>query len=152
MAGQHMKRATMELGGHAPAIVFGDADVEKAVSVLGANKFRNAGQVCVAPTRFLVHDSVFDRFVEGFTSLWPQNLKVGDGLDPETKMGPLIHGRRLEAMESAGGRRQKRRARSSAPAASASATVATSSSRPCFTDLPAHRADHERGAVRPRSR
>ena len=93
-----MKRATMELGGHAPAIVFGDADVEKAVAVLGANKFRNAGQVCVAPTRFLVHDSVFDRFVDGFTSL-ASNLKVGDGLDPETKMGPLIHGRRLEAME-----------------------------------------------------
>ena len=98
LAGQHMKRATMELGGHAPAIVFGDADVEKAVAVLGANKFRNAGQVCVAPTRFLVHDSVFDRFVDGFTSL-ASNLKVGDGLDPETKMGPLIHGRRLEAME-----------------------------------------------------
>ncbi|MFD0934685.1 NAD-dependent succinate-semialdehyde dehydrogenase, partial [Methylobacterium trifolii] len=98
LAGRHMKRATMELGGHAPAIVFGDADVEKAVSVLSGAKFRNAGQVCVSPTRFLVHDSVFDRFVDGF-SQYAKGLKVGDGLDPETKMGPLIHGRRLEAME-----------------------------------------------------
>ncbi|MGU3540819.1 NAD-dependent succinate-semialdehyde dehydrogenase [Methylobacterium sp. A54F] len=98
LAGRHMKRVTMELGGHAPAIVFADADVEKAVSVLGANKYRNAGQVCVAPTRFLVHDSVFDRFVDGFVAL-SEGLRVGDGLDPETKMGPLIHGRRLEAME-----------------------------------------------------
>ena len=99
LAGRHMKRVTMELGGHAPAIVFEDADVEKAVSVLGANKFRNAGQVCVAPTRFLVHDSVFDRFLDGFVAL-AEGLTVGDGLDPATKMGPLIHGRRLEAMES----------------------------------------------------
>jgi succinate-semialdehyde dehydrogenase / glutarate-semialdehyde dehydrogenase len=99
LAGQHMKRVTMELGGHAPAIVFGDADVEKAVSVLAANKFRNAGQVCVAPTRFLVHESVFDRFVDGFVAA-AEGLKVGDGLDPDTRMGPLIHGRRLEAMES----------------------------------------------------
>ena len=64
LAGQHMKRATMELGGHAPAIVFGDADIDKAVSVLSANKFRNAGQVCVAPTRFLVHDSILEDFTE----------------------------------------------------------------------------------------
>ncbi|WP_430913148.1 NAD-dependent succinate-semialdehyde dehydrogenase [Methylobacterium sp. sgz302541] len=98
LAGSHMKRATMELGGHAPAIVYGDADVEKAVQVLGANKFRNAGQVCVAPTRMLVHDSVFDRFVDGFTTL-AKGLKVGDGLDPDTRMGPLIHDRRLDAME-----------------------------------------------------
>ncbi|WP_267426678.1 NAD-dependent succinate-semialdehyde dehydrogenase [Methylobacterium sp. GC_Met_2] len=95
LAGAHMKRATMELGGHAPAIVFGDADVDKAVSILAPAKFRNAGQVCVSPTRFLVHDSVFDRFVEGFTT-FAKTLKVGDGLDPETKMGPLIHERRLD--------------------------------------------------------
>jgi succinate-semialdehyde dehydrogenase/glutarate-semialdehyde dehydrogenase len=98
LAGRHMKRVTMELGGHAPAIVFEDADVEKAVSVLGGSKFRNAGQVCVAPTRFLVHDSVFDRFVDGFTAV-AKAVKVGDGLDPSTKMGPLIHSRRLDAME-----------------------------------------------------
>ena len=98
LAGRHMKRATMELGGHAPAIVFADADVEKAVTVLSASKYRNAGQVCVSPTRFLVHDSVFDRFVEGFTA-YAKGLTVGDGLEPGTKMGPLIHGRRLDAME-----------------------------------------------------
>ncbi|KQP38724.1 NAD-dependent succinate-semialdehyde dehydrogenase [Methylobacterium sp. Leaf106] len=99
LAGRHMKRITMELGGHAPALVFADADVEKAVSVLGANKFRNAGQVCVAPTRFLIHDSVYDRFVEGFVAQ-AEGIRVGDGLDPETQMGPLIHARRREAMES----------------------------------------------------
>ncbi|GJD51777.1 Alpha-ketoglutaric semialdehyde dehydrogenase 1 [Methylobacterium crusticola] len=98
LAGRHMKRATMELGGHAPAIVFGDADVAKAVQVLGANKFRNAGQVCVAPTRFLVHDSVFDRFVDGFVG-FSRELKVGDGLEQGVRMGPLAHGRRIEAME-----------------------------------------------------
>ncbi|ACL55778.1 NAD-dependent succinate-semialdehyde dehydrogenase [Methylobacterium nodulans] len=98
LAGKHMKRATMELGGHAPAIVFRDADLGKAVQVLGANKFRNAGQVCVAPTRFLVHDSVFDRFVDGFVD-FARTLKVGDGLQEGVKMGPLAHGRRIEAME-----------------------------------------------------
>src|SRR3546814_6382874 len=65
LAGQHMKRITMELGGHAPAIVFDDADVDVAVKVLSANKFRNAGQVCVSPTRFLVHESVYGKFVDG---------------------------------------------------------------------------------------
>jgi succinate-semialdehyde dehydrogenase/glutarate-semialdehyde dehydrogenase len=98
LAGQHMKRVTMELGGHAPAIVFKDADLDKAVSVLTANKFRNAGQVCVAPTRFLVHDSVKEEFVTRFTAA-AKALKVGDGLDPESRMGPLAHDRRVTAME-----------------------------------------------------
>lgn len=98
LAGRHMKRVTMELGGHAPALVFDDADIGRAVSVLGANKFRNAGQVCVAPTRFLVQDSVFDEFRDRFVA-HARSIVVGDGLDPETTMGPLIHGRRLEAME-----------------------------------------------------
>jgi succinate-semialdehyde dehydrogenase/glutarate-semialdehyde dehydrogenase len=98
LAGRHMKRATMELGGHAPAIVFDDADVDQAVRVLSANKYRNAGQVCVAPTRFLVQESVYDRFVDGFIAA-SKGLVVGDGLDPDTQMGPLVHGRRVEAME-----------------------------------------------------
>ncbi|GJE26461.1 NAD-dependent succinate-semialdehyde dehydrogenase [Methylobacterium organophilum] len=98
LAGQHMKRATMELGGHAPAIVFDDADVETAVRVLSANKYRNAGQVCVAPTRFLVQEKVYDRFVDGFVAV-SKGLKVGPGLEEVTQMGPLIHARRLEAME-----------------------------------------------------
>ena len=76
LAGQHTKRATMELGGHAPAIVFEDADVDAAVKVLAANKYRNAGQVCVAPTRFLIQEKVYDQFVEKFTGA-AKALKVG---------------------------------------------------------------------------
>jgi succinate-semialdehyde dehydrogenase/glutarate-semialdehyde dehydrogenase len=98
LAGQHMKRVTMELGGHAPAIVFGDADVDAAVKQLAASKFRNAGQVCIAPTRFLVHESVYQRFVDGFVKA-AASLKVGDGLDPASRMGPLANSRRLEAMQ-----------------------------------------------------
>jgi succinate-semialdehyde dehydrogenase/glutarate-semialdehyde dehydrogenase len=98
LAGQHMKRVTMELGGHAPAIVFKDADVAKAAKLLGAAKFRNAGQVCISPTRFLVHETLYDEFVDGFVE-YSKNLKVGDGLDPEVKMGPLAHARRIDAME-----------------------------------------------------
>ena len=98
LAGAHMKRVTMELGGHAPAIVFEDADLEQAVNILGANKFRNAGQVCVAPTRFLVHEKVYPEFVERFTT-FARNLKVGNGLEPDTRMGPLVAERRLHAMD-----------------------------------------------------
>ena len=98
LAGQHMKRITMELGGHAPAIVFADADVDTAVKQLAMAKFRNAGQVCVAPTRFLVHESVLQRFTEGFVKA-AGALKVGDGLDPATRMGPLANSRRVEAMQ-----------------------------------------------------
>ena len=98
MAGEHMKRVTMELGGHAPAIVFRDADVGKAVAVLAANKFRNAGQVCVAPTRFLVHDSVLDDFTEKFTAA-AKKLKIGNGMEADTRMGPLAHDRRVGAIE-----------------------------------------------------
>jgi succinate-semialdehyde dehydrogenase/glutarate-semialdehyde dehydrogenase len=99
LAGRHMKRATMELGGHAPAIVFDDADVDTAVKILSANKYRNAGQVCVSPTRFLVQEGVYKKFVEGFVAA-AKAVKVGDGMDPATRMGPLAHGRRIEAMES----------------------------------------------------
>ena len=98
MAGAHMKRVTMELGGHAPAIVFEDADVETATKILSGNKFRNAGQVCIAPTRFLVQEKVYDDFVDRFTTA-AKGLKVGDGLDPATQMGPLAHERRVAAME-----------------------------------------------------
>jgi succinate-semialdehyde dehydrogenase / glutarate-semialdehyde dehydrogenase len=98
LAGAHMKRVTMELGGHAPAIVFGDADVDAAAKILSANKFRNAGQVCVAPTRFLVQEPVYGQFVDKFVAA-AKALKVGDGLDKETRMGPLAHSRRLDAIE-----------------------------------------------------
>ena len=98
LAGKHMKRVTMELGGHSPAIVCEDADVKAAVKILSANKFRNAGQVCISPTRFLVHDSVYEEFVDGFVKQ-AEALNVGNGLDEGVKMGPLAHDRRLTAIE-----------------------------------------------------
>ncbi|HEX5933792.1 MAG TPA: aldehyde dehydrogenase family protein, partial [Pseudorhizobium sp.] len=98
LAGKHMKRATMELGGHAPAIIFDDADIEKAIEVTAAAKFRNAGQVCVAPTRFLVQDGIADRFVDGFVKA-ARALKVGNGLEEGVGMGPLANERRIPAME-----------------------------------------------------
>ena len=98
LAGTHMKRVTMELGGHSPAIVCEDADVKAAVKILSANKFRNAGQVCISPTRFLVHDSVYEEFVDGFVEQ-AEALNVGNGLDEGVKMGPLAHDRRLTAIE-----------------------------------------------------
>jgi succinate-semialdehyde dehydrogenase/glutarate-semialdehyde dehydrogenase len=93
-----MKRVTMELGGHAPAIVFKDADVDTAAKLLSAAKFRNAGQVCISPTRFLVHEEVYGSFLDKFVAA-AQSVKVGDGLVPETRMGPLANMRRVEAME-----------------------------------------------------
>ncbi|WP_442869578.1 NAD-dependent succinate-semialdehyde dehydrogenase [Bradyrhizobium sp. CCBAU 11386] len=99
LAGAHMKRATMELGGHAPAIVFPDADVEKAAKILSANKFRNAGQVCVSPTRFLVHESIYEDFVKRFVAE-ASAIKVGSGLERDSRMGPLANSRRVDAMES----------------------------------------------------
>ena len=99
LAGLHMKRATMELGGHAPAIVFDDADIDAAVKNLAIAKFRNAGQVCVAPTRFLIQKNVFEAFVEKFVAA-AAALKVGDGSTAGTTMGPLANKRRIPAMES----------------------------------------------------
>src|SRR6516165_8814988 len=99
LAGLHMKRVTMELGGHAPAIVFDDADIESAVKLLAAAKFRNAGQVCIAPTRFLIQEKIYDNFLEKFTAT-AKSVKVGDGLDKETQMGPLANERRIPALES----------------------------------------------------
>ena len=98
LAGLHMKRVTMELGGHAPAIVFDDADIDAASKLLAASKFRNAGQVCVSPTRFLVQEKVYEDFVAKFVAL-AEKLKVGDGMDGATTMGPLANPRRITAME-----------------------------------------------------
>ncbi|WP_158924754.1 NAD-dependent succinate-semialdehyde dehydrogenase [Acidisphaera sp. S103] len=98
IAGAHMKRVTMELGGHAPAIVFDDADVDAASRILAGSKYRNAGQVCVSPTRILVQEKVYKQFVEGFVG-HTKNLKVGDGHDSGTNMGPLANARRITAME-----------------------------------------------------
>ncbi len=99
LAGEHMKRATMELGGHAPAIVFDDADIETASKILSMSKIRNAGQVCISPTRFLVQEPVFDEFVDKFLG-HIKRVKVGDGLESGTQMGPMANPRRIQAMES----------------------------------------------------
>ena len=97
LAGQHMKRVTMELGGHAPVIVCEDADIALAVKSAGAAKFRNAGQVCISPTRFLVHESIQKEFATALAE-YANGLKVGDGAHEGTQMGPLANPRRLSAM------------------------------------------------------
>jgi succinate-semialdehyde dehydrogenase / glutarate-semialdehyde dehydrogenase len=98
MAGQHMKRVTMELGGHAPVIVAEDADIALAVKATASAKFRNAGQVCISPTRFLVHNSIKAEFVKGMVAT-AEALKVGNGMTDGTTMGPLANPRRVTAME-----------------------------------------------------
>jgi succinate-semialdehyde dehydrogenase/glutarate-semialdehyde dehydrogenase len=98
MAGKHMKRVTMELGGHAPVIVFDDADVEQAAKIMVAAKYRNAGQVCISPTRFLVQEGVYDKFVKHFVD-GAKAIKVGNGLDSDSKMGALANDRRITAIE-----------------------------------------------------
>lgn len=98
LAGQHMKRVTMELGGHAPVIVAEDADLELAIKIAAASKFRNAGQVCISPTRFLVHRSVTEAFTKGLSD-YAQSLKLGDGLAEGTTLGPLANPRRVTAMQ-----------------------------------------------------
>ncbi len=98
LAGLHMKRITMELGGHAPAIVFADADVERAAKLLAAAKFRNAGQVCVSPTRLLVQEPAYDQFLAAFVAA-ARALKVGHAFEAGVQMGPLANPRRVVAME-----------------------------------------------------
>ena len=98
MAGQHMKRMTMELGGHAPVVVFNDADIALAAKTMAASKFRNAGQVCVSPTRFLVQEGVFNEFVDQFV-MHAEKLKVGTGMEAGINMGPLANPRRMSAMQ-----------------------------------------------------
>lgn len=97
LAGQHMKRVTMELGGHAPVIIAEDADIDLAVKCSGAAKFRNAGQVCISPTRFLVHEKIRGDF-ESALVRHVESLKVGNGLEEGTQMGPLANPRRITAM------------------------------------------------------
>lgn len=98
LAGAHVKRATMELGGHSPVLVFEDADVAGAAQLMGASKFRNAGQVCVSPTRALVQGRAFEPFVEDFVRI-AEAVTVGDGLEEATTMGPLVSARRVVAVE-----------------------------------------------------
>jgi succinate-semialdehyde dehydrogenase/glutarate-semialdehyde dehydrogenase len=98
MAGTHMKRMSMELGGHAPVIVCADADITVAARTMATSKFRNAGQVCISPTRFVIHSSVYERFAQEFVA-HAKSIRVGHGLSPETNMGPLANSRRLAAMK-----------------------------------------------------
>ena len=97
LAGAHMKRVTMELGGHSPVLVFDDADIDRAAEMLAKFKVRNAGQVCVSPTRFYVQNGAYEQFLARFTDVL-KNIKVGDGLEAGTDMGPLAHERRVPAM------------------------------------------------------
>ena len=128
LAAKGMKRATMELGGHSPVVVFGDADPEKTADTIAAFKYRNAGQVCISPTRFYVQEKVYDRFLERFTE-YAKGIKLGDGLEKGITMGPLANARRLDAMEAFVNDAKEPRRQDRRPAASATATRAISSSR-----------------------
>ncbi|MFL6722335.1 MAG: NAD-dependent succinate-semialdehyde dehydrogenase [Sphingomonas sp.] len=94
-----MTRVTMELGGHAPVLIFDDCDLEKTLDMVVPQKFRNAGQVCVSPTRFYVQRGVYDAFVKGFAERTAK-VKIGNGLEESTRMGPLANARRPQAIES----------------------------------------------------
>ena len=98
MAGRHMKPAIMELGGHAPVIVCDDVDPVATAAASTVGKSRNAGQVCVSPTRFFVQEKIYEQFAQSFAERASQ-LKVGNGLDPSTQLGPLANARRIDAME-----------------------------------------------------
>src|ERR1700719_4521355 len=99
LAAKKMKRATMELGGHSPVVVFADADPEKSADTIAAFTYRNAGQVCISPTRFYVQEQVYGRFLARFTE-YAKSLKLGDGLEKGITMGPLANSRRIDAMDS----------------------------------------------------
>jgi succinate-semialdehyde dehydrogenase/glutarate-semialdehyde dehydrogenase len=98
LAADDMKRTTMELGGHGPVLVFGDADLDRVLDTVVTQKYRNAGQVCVSPTRFIVEESVYDRFRDAFAER-ARTITVGNGLDDTTRMGPMANPRRPEAMD-----------------------------------------------------
>jgi succinate-semialdehyde dehydrogenase/glutarate-semialdehyde dehydrogenase len=98
LAADTMMKTTMELGGHAPVLVFDDCDLEKTLDTLVAHKFRNAGQVCIAPTRFHVQEGIYEHFATGFAER-TRRLKIGGGMAPESEVGPMANPRRPEAIE-----------------------------------------------------
>jgi succinate-semialdehyde dehydrogenase/glutarate-semialdehyde dehydrogenase len=98
LAADSLKRCTMELGGHAPVLVFEDANLERALDQLVAAKFKNAGQVCTSPTRFFIHRSIYEQFIAGFLER-TERLVIGNGLEQGVVMGPLITERRLDNMD-----------------------------------------------------
>jgi len=99
LAADTVKRTTMELGGHAPVLVFDDAPQESVLDLAVLRKYRNAGQVCVSPTRFYIQNASYDAFCAGFAER-AARVRVGDGLDPATMMGPMVHARRRDSIES----------------------------------------------------
>ncbi len=99
LAAKGMKKATMELGGHSPVVVFDDFDPEKAADTIAAFKYRNAGQVCISPTRFYVQEKSYNKFLARFTE-YAKGLKMGDGMEKGITLGPLANARRLDAMDS----------------------------------------------------
>lgn len=98
LAADNALRTTMELGGHAPVVVFDDCDFDRTVDMLAMSKIRNTGQVCVSPTRFYVQEGIHDRFVKALTERLAAT-RVGNGLDPDVQMGPMANARRPEAIE-----------------------------------------------------
>jgi succinate-semialdehyde dehydrogenase / glutarate-semialdehyde dehydrogenase len=98
LAADNMLRTTMELGGHGPVLVFADSDLDRVLDTVVPHKYRNAGQVCVSPTRFIVEEPVFERFRDGFAER-ARRIVVGNGLEEGTQMGPMANPRRPEAME-----------------------------------------------------
>lgn len=97
LAGRYMKRITMELGGHNPVIVCDDANVEAAVAAVAGFKLRNAGQVCISPTRVLVQRGIYDRFATALAE-HVRKVRTGSGLEPGTVMGPMVSERRVKAV------------------------------------------------------
>jgi len=146
LAAEDMKRTTMELGGHGPVLVFGDSDLDQVLDTVVPHKYRNAGQVCVSPTRFIVEESVYDRFRTGFAER-ARAVTVGNGLEDGIRMGPMANPRRPEAME-----------RLIGDAVAKGAMLHTGGERignagyfyaPSVLRHSAGGCDHERGAVRP---
>ena len=97
-AAHNIKRSTLELGGNAPAIVMAGSNVESAARAYAGKRYWNAGQVCTAPNRILVHSSIYDGFVEAFAA-FARGLSLGDGMSPDTDMGPLANDRRTAFMD-----------------------------------------------------
>ena len=98
LAAKNMIRCTMELGGHSPVMIFEDCDIEMAAKLCVAGKFRNAGQVCISPTRFFVQEKIHDKFLKLFKE-HVEGMKVGNGLDEQMSMGPLVAERRINVMD-----------------------------------------------------
>jgi succinate-semialdehyde dehydrogenase/glutarate-semialdehyde dehydrogenase len=94
LAADGIKKVSMELGGHAPVIIFEDADIEDAADMCARFKFRNCGQVCASPSRFYVHEAHYKKFTEIFAQ-YANSLQVGPGIDPKVGMGPMINRRGL---------------------------------------------------------